>query len=91
MRAEFFNKDSLVKAFNEANTIFAYTDFASAMMPPSAMNRMRSGEKLPVPICQVGAEVEFKQEKNIADAAASIPGLRRLFYWRALPPCEQLI
>lgn len=88
VRADFDDIESLKAAFAGADYIFAYTDFASIMKGPQVMGRFINGElegSLGIESCNI----ELHHGKNIADAAASVPGLQRLV-WSALPHVKRL-
>lgn len=73
---------SLRTAFKDATVIFAYTDFGGILRSPAVMGKFMAGEPNP-PIGAAVSEIETLQGRNIADAAASVPGLERLI-WSAL-------
>ncbi|KAK3070999.1 hypothetical protein LTR53_009447 [Teratosphaeriaceae sp. CCFEE 6253] len=73
---------SLKHAFRGAHAIFAYTAFSAILLRPEIMGRVVAGE-LPPPVGQYAFPLEVQQGNNIADAAASVPGLHRLI-WSSL-------
>ncbi|GAB7324559.1 hypothetical protein MBLNU13_g08459t1 [Cladosporium sp. NU13] len=79
---------SLKSAFKGASYIFAYTDFSGIVRGPEVMGKFKAGE-LAAPIGAESYKIELQQGKNIADAAATVPGLKRLVY-SALPGVKQL-
>ncbi|KAH6984348.1 NmrA-like family protein [Ilyonectria sp. MPI-CAGE-AT-0026] len=68
--------ESLKRAFVGANVIFGVTDFWTIFKDPESNNKKLPGQEL-VEYCY---EVELKQGKNIADAAATVPNLSRYVF-----------
>ncbi|KAM0718230.1 hypothetical protein Q7P37_006562 [Cladosporium fusiforme] len=87
-QADFDNVESLKDGFAGADYIFAYTDFASIMKGPKVMGKFKAGE-LTGSLGIESSKIEFEHGKNIADAAASVLGLKRLV-WSALPHVKRL-
>lgn len=83
VHADLNNVTSLTEAFADADYIFAYTDFSGIVRGPDVMGKFKAGELSP-PIGAESYKIEFQQGKNIADAAANVPELKRLV-WSALP------
>lgn len=83
VQADLNSAESLETAFENADYIFAYTDFSGIVRGPEVMGKFKSGELSP-PIGAESYKIEFRQGKNVADAAATVPGLKRLV-WSALP------
>lgn len=88
VKADLNDVVSLRAAFNGANYIFAYTDFGGIVQSPEVMGKFQAGE-LAAPIGAEAYKIELQHGKNIADAAASIPELKRLV-WSALPGVKRL-
>lgn len=82
------NVDSLKAAFQDANYIFACTDFGSIIRSPDVMGKFKTGE-LPAPVGAESFKIENQQGRNLADAAASTPTLERLV-WSSLPHVKRL-
>ncbi|KAK6415244.1 hypothetical protein LTR95_017618 [Oleoguttula sp. CCFEE 5521] len=68
---------SLKSAFKGASYIFAYTDFGSIM--GDCMGEFAKGE-VAAPVGIEANKIEQQHGRNIADAAASVPGLERLVF-----------
>lgn len=68
--------ESLKQAFVGADIIFGVTDFWTIFRDPESQKKKKPDQKL-VEYCH---DVELKQGKNIADAAATIPGLFRYIF-----------
>ncbi|KAL2207076.1 NmrA-like family protein [Sarocladium strictum] len=68
--------DSLKRAFVGSDVIFGVTDFWTIIQDPASSAKKRPDQEL-VEYCY---EVELQQGKNIADAAATVPGLHRLVF-----------
>lgn len=69
------------KAFEGANAIFAYTATDLLATTPEAVSSFDSGRASS--IGEAAYPIELRQGRNIADAAASVPGLERLV-WSSL-------
>lgn len=82
VKADLNDLESVKAAFKDATAIFAYTDFGGIVQSDAVMGRLQRGELQP-PIGQHSYPIELKHGTNIADAAASVPGLERLV-WSAL-------
>jgi hypothetical protein len=67
---------SLKSAFVNADVIFAVTDFWTIFQDPKSQDKKRPDQSL-VQYCY---EVELQQAKNLADAAAAVPGLSRFIF-----------
>jgi NAD(P)-dependent dehydrogenase (short-subunit alcohol dehydrogenase family) len=83
VQADSNDVSSLIAAFDGADYIFAYTDFGSILLSSLVMGKFESGE-ITAPVGAECFKIELQQGKNIADAAATISGLRRLI-WSSLP------
>ncbi|KAF7557761.1 hypothetical protein G7Z17_g497 [Cylindrodendrum hubeiense] len=77
--------ESLVKAFQGANVIFAVTDFWSPMYDPYNYAKLRPGQT----INEFCYELELQRGKNIACAAAVIGTLDR-FIFSSLPNISKI-
>lgn len=64
---------SLTAAFEGADAIFGVTDFWTVFNDPESKKRKRPDQEM----LQYCYDVEVQQGKNLADAAASVPGLSR--------------
>ncbi|KAJ9156213.1 NmrA-like family domain-containing protein 1 [Pleurostoma richardsiae] len=64
---------SLAAAFAGADAVFGVTDFWTVFGDPASESRRRPGQSL----IQYCYEVELQQGRNLADAAATVPGLSR--------------
>ncbi|KAK0865502.1 hypothetical protein LTS02_005304 [Friedmanniomyces endolithicus] len=82
VQADTNDVDSLKAAFQGADAVFAYTTFSGILQTPEIMGKVMAG-KLPPPVGQYAFDVEVQQGKNMADAAATVPGLERLV-WSSL-------
>lgn len=67
---------SLKRAFNGADIIFGVTDFWTIFKDPESMRKKKPEQEL-VQYCH---DVELQQGKNIADAAATVPNLKRYIF-----------
>ncbi|KAK5994629.1 NmrA-like family domain-containing protein 1 [Cladobotryum mycophilum] len=67
---------SLKKAFQGADVIFGVTDFWTIWRDPESNNKKKPDQD----IVHYSYEVELQQGKNLADAAASVPGLKRYIF-----------
>lgn len=67
---------SLKRAFVGADVIFGVTDFWTIFKDLESNTKKKPGQEL-VEYCY---EVELQQGKNIADAAATVPGLSRYIF-----------
>lgn len=67
---------SLSEAFVGADIIFGVTDFWTIFKDPESHQKKKPGQSL-VEYCH---DVELQQGKNIADAAATVPGLSRYIF-----------
>ncbi|KAH6867392.1 NmrA-like family protein [Thelonectria olida] len=76
VQADLDNVESLKKAFVGATVVFGVTDFWTIFKDPESANKKQAGQVL-VQYCK---EVELQQGKNIADAAATVPGLSRYVF-----------
>ena len=65
--------DSLKSAFQGANAIFGTTDFWHPFFDPENQKKLKPGQT----INEFCYDLEVSQGKNIADAAATVPGLER--------------
>jgi hypothetical protein len=83
VKADLDDSATLPHAFEDATAIFAYTDFGGIMSSPDMMARFQTGE-VKAPLGKAASAIDVKHGKNIADAAASVPGLERLV-WSTLP------
>jgi hypothetical protein len=88
VKANLKDVESLKAAFTGANYIFAYTDFAGIIGSPEVMGKFQNGD-LEGSVGEACYKFELQQGKNIADAAATVPGLERLV-WSALPDVKRL-
>lgn len=70
------NVSSLVAAFKDADVIFGVTDFWTVFQDPESKNKKRPDQEM-IEYCY---EVELQQGKNLADAAATVPGLSRYIF-----------
>ena len=68
--------ESLKNAFVGADVIFGVTDFWTIFQGPESQRKKRADQEM-VQYCY---EVELQQAKNLADAAASVPGLSRFIF-----------
>lgn len=73
-KADLHDPPSLTKAFKGASVIFSVTDFWSLFFSPENLALAKESGK---PIGQIAYELEYEQGRNIADAAAAVPGLER--------------
>lgn len=85
--ADLDDPNSLKKAFEGANAIFAYTAADVLATTPEAFSTFASGGA--ASIGEAAYPIEIRQGRNIADAAASIPGLERLV-WSSLSDIRKL-
>ncbi|WDK10918.1 NmrA-like family protein [Colletotrichum graminicola] len=76
VQADLDDVESLKRAFVGADVIFGVTDFWTIIKDPASSAKKRPGQEL-VEYCY---EVELQQGKNIADAAATVPGLHRYVF-----------
>ena len=67
---------SLKEAFKGASVVFGVTDFWTIFQDPESQKKKRPDQEL-VEYCH---DVELQQGKNLADAAASVPGLHRYVF-----------
>ena len=81
VQADLEDVDSLKRAFAGANAIFAYTNFGELVMSQEAKQKWESGEV--TWLGKAAGQMEIRQGKNIADAAADVPELERLV-WSSL-------
>jgi len=88
VKADLNDVASLTTAFECANYIFAYTDFAGIIRSSEVMGKFQAGE-LQAPVGAAGYNIELQQGRNIADAASSVLELERLV-WSALPGVRRL-
>jgi len=72
----------LEAAFKGANYIFAYTGFGGIVSGPEVMGRFKAG-RLAAPVGAESYKIEVQHGRNVADAAATVPGLKRLV-WSAM-------
>lgn len=79
---------SLRSAFQDANYIYAYTDFGGITKGPRVMGRFLAGE-ISAPVGKESFNIEVQHGKNIADAASEIPTLERLI-WSSGPGVSKL-
>jgi len=73
VQGELNDAPSLAAAFKGADAVFGVTDFWTVFNDPESQTRKRPDQTM-VQYCY---EVELQQGKNLADAAASVPGLSR--------------
>ncbi|KAK2018635.1 NmrA-like family protein [Colletotrichum eremochloae] len=76
VQADLDDVESLKRAFAGADVIFGVTDFWTIIRDPASSANKRPDQEL-VEYCY---EVELQQAKNIADAAATVPGLHRYVF-----------
>lgn len=76
VKADNDDLESLKRAFTDADVIFGVTDFWTIFQDPESQKRKRADQEL-VQYCY---EVELQQAKNLADAASSVPALRRFIF-----------
>lgn len=67
---------SLKRAFKDADVIFGVTDFWTIFKDSESLKNKRPDQEL-VEYCH---DVELQQAKNLADAAASVPNLKRYIF-----------
>ena len=82
VKADLSDLESLQSAFKDANYIFAYTDFGGIVNGPDVMGKFKAGQ-IAAPIGAESFKIETQHGKNVADAAATVPELKRLV-WSAL-------
>ena len=87
VRADLNDLESLHSVFNGANYIFAYTDFGGIVGGPDVMGKFKAGQ-ISSPVGAESFRIEVKHGKNVADAAATVPGLERLV-WSAMPDAKK--
>ena len=75
--ADLEDVDSLKQAFGGADAIWAYTAFGEILY--SLMPKVISGE-LKAPVGAHAFPIEVQQGKNLADAASTVPELKRLVW-----------
>jgi len=66
----------LKQTFMETDIIFGITDFWTIFKNPESLKKKKPGKTL-VEYCY---DIELKQEKNIADTAATVPNLSRYIF-----------
>lgn len=76
MQADNDDLESLKSAFAGATVIFAVTDFWTIFQDPTSQQKKKPDQEL----IQYCYEVELQQAKNLADAAATVPGLDRFVF-----------
>lgn len=76
MQADNDNPESLKNAFRDADIIFGVTDFWTIFQDPNSQQKKKIDQEL----VQYCFEVELQQAKNLADAAAMVPGLNRFVF-----------
>jgi hypothetical protein len=69
------NTASLTSAFKDATVVFGVTDFWTIFKDPASQTN-KKGED----VTEYCFEVERQQGKNLADAAATVPGLQRFIF-----------
>lgn len=79
VKANLDDVSSLKAAFAGANYIFAYTDSVGIILGPEVMGKFVAGE-IAAPVGAESYKIELQQGKNVADAAATVPGLERLVW-----------
>ena len=75
--ADLNNPASLTAAFEGASYIFSVTDFWSIFFQPSTGERAKKEGKT---TAHTAYDIELQQGKNVIDAAAKVPSLKRLIF-----------
>jgi len=76
VKGDFDDVESLKGAFADADVIFGVTDFWTIFQDPASQEKKNTDQD----ILHYCYEVELQQAKNLADAAASVPGLSRFIF-----------
>jgi hypothetical protein len=78
VQADLDDLETLKAAFSGATAIFAYTAFNVILSSQEAVEKFQLGKV--AFLGQAAYEIELRQGKNIADAAAGVPELHRLVW-----------
>ena len=76
MQGDLDDKASLAQAFAGADVIFGVTDFWTIFQDKSSATKKSPNQEL-IAYCH---DIELQQGKNLADAAAAVPGLQRYIF-----------
>jgi hypothetical protein len=76
VQADLNDASSLARAFRDATVVFGVTDFWTIFKDPESQTKKRPDQD----ITEYCFHVELQQGKNIADAAATVPELKRFIF-----------
>ena len=82
--ADLNDTESLIRAFEGANAIFAVTDFFSSFIDPASQAKLKPGQT----INEYSYEYEKRQAMNIMDAVSTVDTLDR-FVWSGLSAAKK--
>lgn len=86
VQGDLYDRESLSKAFDSAQAIFANTDFWATYYDPSTPDKAAATGQS---VGKYTFDVEVSHGKNIADAAAGVASLEH-FVFSALPPMDKV-